>query len=130
MSAMSEAEAWAGTCRRARLGATADDDVLTRLELAGDDLGHRAVADAEPHGDRLRLAVGADHPDPAAGRTRRAARLGGAQLHVARLLLGREDRHDALAGAGPDHLAAVAHLVGRQAGLAQCLELAPAVLHD
>src|SRR5438128_6590123 len=89
-----EARRSAATGRRRPVGLirateSAGDDLLAFVKIAAHDFGRRTVRDAEPHGHRLGLAIGADDPHPA-GRSAAAALTAG-ELVVLRLLLRRED---------------------------------------
>src|SRR5262249_55755904 len=71
----------------------ASDDLLAFVKVAAHDFRRRAVRDAEPHGDPLGPAVGAD--DPHATSRCAAATLAAGKFVVLRLLLRREDLPDA-----------------------------------
>src|SRR5437016_1818416 len=73
-----EARGSAATGRRRPVGLIraserAGDDLLAFVEIAAHDLRGRAVRDAEPHGHRLGLAVGADDPHATGRRAATAA---------------------------------------------------------
>ena len=119
----------AGRTRRGAAGA--DDDVLALGEVAAQDLGRRAVADAQRELDGLELV--ALHDEHAAGRAALGVAPAGAataarRFVVARLLLGREDLADAQPRGLADPLAALLALVF--GSLPQSLHLLPAVLQD
>src|SRR6266705_2550575 len=95
-----EARGSAATGRRRPVGLIraserAGDDLLAFVKITAHDFRGRAVGDAEPHGHRLGLAIGADDPH-AAGR-RAAAALTAREFLVLRLLRRREDLADARA---------------------------------
>src|SRR5207244_4915026 len=84
-----EARGSAATGRRRPVGLIraserAGDDLLAFVEIAAHDFRGRAVRDAEPHGHRLGLAVGADEPH-ATGRRAAAALTAGA-IRLLRLM--------------------------------------------
>src|SRR5437867_9643179 len=94
-----EARGSAATGRRRPVGLIraserAGDDLLAFVKITAHDFRGRAVRDAEPHGHRLGLAVGADAPR-ATGRRAATAALTAREFVVPRLLLRREDLADA-----------------------------------
>src|SRR5215470_15656159 len=112
----------AATCGRStrsvllRSARRADDQVLTFLHIALQDLGGAAVAEAQHERHRLRLARSIDDPHAsrraAAGRA--AARLPRSDLVVLRLLLRCEDRTNPGAGVLADFSDARLALAFRQ----------------
>src|SRR5712691_10771836 len=106
----------------------AGEDLLTFLQLAAHHFRRRAVRDAKPHRDGLRLAIGAE--DPQAARRGAAATLAARELVVLRLLLRREDLANARPHPFADALSLALALLLREPGAPERDHLLPHVVED